>query len=366
MKEADVLVVGGGIHGCAVALDLARRGRSVVVLEKSVPGAEASGAAAGILGPHLECDAAGPFLDFCRHSLALYPQWVADLEEASGIDLEFVECGGLLVAFDEFEAQRLAGRAALLTKLGLPCELLDGGAVRVREPNLSSGVIAGLALPQEARVEPRSIVRALAIAARNAGVVFATETVLGLEPSSPGVRVQTAVANWQTNEVVLAAGAWSSAVPGSGLPPASVKPARGQMALLQFPTPPTTAVVFSERGYVVPRDDGRVLCGSTLEFEGFRKEVTAAGLRSILDLTLELLPGAAQVPITETWAGFRPYTDDHLPLIGAGAYPGLWLATGHYRNGILLAPASASCLAAMICGDTPVVALDAFGADRLQ
>jgi len=366
MNQADVLVVGGGIHGCAVALELAHRGRSVVVLEKSVPGAEASGAAGGILGPHLECDAAGPFLDFCRHSLALYPQWVGDLEEASGIGLEFVECGGLFVAFDDAEANHLAERSALLGQLGLRCELLEGPAVQAQEPGLSRGIVAGLSLPQEARVEPRSIVRALAIAARSAGVVFATETVLGLEPSSGGVQVSTAASKWHANEVVLAAGAWSSSVPGSGLPPASVKPARGQMALLQFPTPPTRAVVFSERGYVVPRDDGRVLCGSTLEFEGFRKEVTAGGLRSILNLTLELLPGAAHAPVIETWAGFRPYTSDHLPLIGAGAYPGLWLATGHYRNGILLAPASAQCLAAMICGEAPTISLDAFGAGRLQ
>ncbi|MCO4769045.1 MAG: glycine oxidase ThiO [Deltaproteobacteria bacterium] len=366
MWEADVLVVGGGIHGCAVALELAERGRNVTVLEKSVPGAEASSAAGGILGPHLECESAGPFLDFCRHSLAVYPEWVAKLEAVSKIDLELVPCGGLLVAFDEEETGRLRERAEVLRSLDLPHEWLEGEAVRAREPGLSPHVVAGLALPAEARVEPRSIMRALAIAARAAGVEFAADTVLSMESVEAGVSVRTTRGVWSASDVVLAAGAWSSGVPGAGLPSGSVKPARGQMVLLQFPTPPIKAVVFSERGYVVPRDDGRVLCGSTLEFEGYRKEVTASGLRSILDLAIELVPAAAGAVVSESWAGFRPYTDDHLPLIGAGAYEGLWLATGHYRNGILLAPASAACLADTICGETPAVSLDAFGAGRLR
>lgn len=365
MTELDALVIGGGIHGCAVALELANRGRTVTVLEKSVPGAEASSAAGGILGPLLECDAGGPFLDLCRHSLALYPEWVARLEATTGIALELRDCGGLLVAFDG-EEHGLQERAAVLASLQIEHALLDGDEVRSREPGLAPGVTAGLWLPNEKRVEPRAIMSALALAARMAGVEFARDSVQSLAPSPRGVRVRGKSDTWEASDVVLAAGAWSSAVNGSGLRPDAVKPARGQMVMLQAERPLTGAVVFSERGYVVPRDDGRLLCGSTLEFEGFRKEITTEGIRSILAMVMELLPEVGDVPIAQTWAGFRPYTDDHLPIIGAGSYPGLWLATGHYRNGILLAPASATCLAAAICGDTPECALDAFGADRLS
>jgi glycine oxidase len=281
------------------------------------------------------------------------------------VDLEFVPCGGLLVAFDEEEEEGLTARRDVLRGLDLPCELLTGDEVRRREPGLAPTIVAGLALPQEARVEPRAMVRAVAIAARKAGVRFATDTVLGLEPGGSGGVVRGADRALSARDVVLAAGAWSSSVPGSGLPHGAVRPARGQMVLLQAPRPVTGAVVFSERGYVVPRDDGRLLCGSTLEFEGFRKEVTVGGVRAILGMALELVPGLAEVPIVQTWAGFRPYTDDHLPLLGAGAWPGLWLATGHYRNGILLAPGSATSLAALICGDQPAFSLEPFGAARL-
>jgi len=365
MTEHDVLVVGGGVHGCAVALELAKRGRSVTVLEKSVPGAEASGAAAGILGPHLECEDDGPFLQLCRHSLELYPEWVADLEGRSGVDVELVPCGGLLVALDDEEREELNSRSRLLRGLDVAHVLLDGDAVRAREPGLSDAVVGGLLIDGERRAEPRSIMRALSISARRAGVAFVSETVLGLERRDGGVCVRTAAGERVGQDVVLAAGAWSSAVPGSGLPAGSVQPARGQIVLLQFATPPVSSVVFSHRGYVVPRDDGRLFCGSTLEFEGFRKEVTAAGLRSILDLAITLVPSASSAPVVDSWAGLRPWTEDQLPLIGRGAYDGLWLATGHYRNGILLAPASATCLAATMCGDAPGMPLDAFGAGRL-
>lgn len=362
MSEHDVLVVGGGVHGCAVALELVKRGRAVTVLEKSVPGAEASGAAAGILGPHLECEEAGPFLDLCRHSLGLYPDWVADLEQRSGIDVELVPCGGLLVGYD---ADELEARASLLRSLDVASELLDGEGLRAREPGLAEDLDVGLSIPSEHRAEPRSIVRALAIAARRAGVEFVSETVLGLEPRGAGVCVRTAAGERVGRDVVLAAGAWSSAVPGSGLPAGSVLPARGQIVMLQFATPPVSSVIFSHHGYVVPRDDGRLFCGSTLEFEGFRKETTAGGLRSILDLAITLVPSASSAPVVDSWAGLRPWTQDQRPLIGRGAYDGLWLATGHYRNGILLAPASATCLAATMCGDAPAVDLEAFGAGRL-
>ncbi len=358
----DVLVVGGGIHGCAVARELARRGREVVVLEKSVPGAEASSAAGGILGPNLEAGEAPPeFLAFAGYSMALYGDWVAALEEESGVRVGFDRCGGLLACFDPAALDGLKEHAAAVAAMGIPATWRSGESLREEFGGLGE-VLGGVWFPNEAQIEPRPLMRALSIAARRAGVTFVTDTVQRVGTGG----VDCAGGSHAAPHVVVAAGAWSTTLPGVGLPPAAVRPARGQMLELRLVEPPCRPVVFSERGYVVPRRDGRVLCGSTLEFTGFRKAVTAGGVREILDLGMEIVPALRDAELTDRWSGFRPYTDDHLPILGPGAADGLWLSTGHYRNGILLAPGSAVALADLICGDEPAVDLGPFSAERFS
>jgi glycine oxidase len=357
----DVLIVGGGIHGCALARELALRGREVLVLERSVPGAEASSAAGGILGPHLEAEHGPEFLRLGRYSLALYPEWVAQLEAESGLDVGFVRCGGLRGCFKEEGLRGLRGQAQQMAEAGLPARWLSPEACLELEPNLGA-VLGGIHFPEEAQVDPRRLMAALTVAAAKAGVTFVSDTVLALDEDK--LRVHCASGPRRAKQVVLAAGAWTTTLPGTGLSSSCISPARGQMLALQCEQPLAKAVLFSERGYVVPRTDGSVLVGSTLEFVGFEKAVTLGGIRDITETGLQLLPNLNAARLSDAWSGFRPWTSDHLPLLGAAARDGLWLSAGHYRNGILLAPASARLLADSMTGEAPALPLGPFSPAR--
>ncbi len=347
----DVVVIGGGIHGCSVARELALRGREVLVLERSVPGAEASSVAGGILGPHLEADG-GPLLELGAYSLDLYPAWVDALESESGVPVGFERCGGALVGFDAAEDARLRTRSS-----GRSVDDLGRW-----EPALSPSATSALLFEGQAQVDPPSVMAALPEAARAAGVRFARDTVLGID-SGP-TEVVGEQGRYRARDVVVAAGAWSTTLPGVPLAETAVRPARGQILELRTSERLFTSILFSERGYVLSRPDGRVLAGSTLEFVGFRRGVTVAGMRAILDIATELIPALADAEVVATRSGFRPFTEDHLPLIGPTSVDGLWMLTGHYRNGILLAPASAVLLADLMDGATPAVDVGALRPDR--
>jgi glycine oxidase len=205
-------------------------------------------------------------------------------------------------------------------------------------------VAGGLAFPDDAQVEPPKLVAAVAQAAERAGVRFKTGALVRR------VRVQGGRAHGveldeefvPADHVVVAAGAWSALVEGAQVPRGAVRPARGQVVELALRTPPARAVLFGDGGYVVPRADGRVVCGSTLEFVGFRYEVTAGGLARILTMAVGLLPALAEATVTRMWSNFRPYTPDGMPLVGSPGVEGLTVATGHYRSGILMAPVTAA------------------------
>jgi len=234
-------------------------------------------------------------------------------------------------------------------------------AVRL-EPNLGE-VLGAIHFPDEAQVHPPSLMEALTLSARRAGAHFVRDTVLSIEHEPLGVRCSSGLR--RATAVVVAAGAWSATLPGSGLQSAAVQPARGQMLLLKASEPPCRSVIFSETGYVVPRTGGHVLVGSTLEFEGFHKAVTAAGVQDILQTALEILPSLAEATVEDAWSGFRPWTPDLLPILGPSVHEGLWLTTGHYRNGILLAPASARLLADSLTGVEPPLPTEPFSPARL-
>ncbi len=361
----DVVVVGGGVVGCAVALRLVKAGARCTVLERSVPGAEASSAAAGILAPQAESDGPGAFLSLCLRSRALYPDFVEELEGLSGLRVQYQRSGVLHLAFLQASVERLRTRVESQVAEGLRAQLLDGDSVRRLEPALSPDVLAGALFRDDASVDNRLLMRALPMAAERAGARFVSGHVRALLQSRgriSGVDVDGEQLN--ADAVVVAAGAWTGLVPGSGLSPRQIRPARGQMVMLRSRLPLLTHVAFSDDGYLVPRSDGHLLAGSTVEFEGFAKQVTARGLKHILGVALQLVPSLAEVPVVETWAGLRPFTEDRLPVLGPGPLPGLFLASGHFRNGILLAPVTAELLAEAVLGRPTTLSLEPFRWDR--
>ncbi|MDX2021483.1 MAG: glycine oxidase ThiO [Deltaproteobacteria bacterium] len=355
---ADVAIVGGGIMGCVVALRLAQQGFAVTVVERGIPGAEASSAAAGILGPQWEMEQPGPLLDLGLKSRALYPAFAAELRELTGMDIGYKRCGLIEVALDEAGAVALRERQRWQSALGLRAEFLTGAQARELEPELGPGVCAGLYLPDEGAVNPRTLARALSQAAASVGVTF----VQGHYVRRVDVRGERAHGveldghSLPADVVVVAAGSWSSLVEGGQVPSPVVRPARGQALSVQMRPPLFKHVIAPyQKGYLVPRDDGMAVIGSTLEMVGYRKEVTVEGLHSILQTASAVVPALGPLPITETWSNFRPYTSDLLPVLGHTTVTGLFLATGHHRYGILLAPITGELLAQQIMGQAPVV-----------
>jgi glycine oxidase len=369
-QTADVIIVGGGVIGLAVARALALRGvRDVLLIERDNFGAESSSAAAGMLAPHAEANRAHEFFYLTGQSREMSPAFAAALLDETGIDIELETTGTLYLAFTEHDAQELERRYEWQEKAGLPIENLSAAAVRQLEPSINADVRAALKFPLDTQVENRRLINALAAANERLGVRMETGTaVTALKIERDRVTgIETSRGSIGAECVVIAAGAWSSLL-GAGdktLPDLRIKPVRGQM--LCFDPNPAIArhVIYSPRGYIVPRRDGRLLAGSTTEHAGFVKNVTAAGVQSILSAALEIAPRIASLPLTDSWAGLRPRAADTLPVLGPCAeIGGVHYATGHYRNGILLAPITGELIArAIVEGNFPR-SLEIFSPDR--
>lgn len=359
----EVLIVGGGVMGCATAYALARRGVAARVLERSVPGAEASSAAAGMLGAQVEAHDRGPFAALCLAGRERFRDWSAALAAATGIDVEHRVCGITRAALGAHDAERIEAHATWQRAEGLRVELLTAAQVRAVEPALSERVVMGARYPDDARIDPPRWLRALRIAAERAGARFQSGGVVRRVIVESGRAVGVELEGGETlpaGTVIVAAGSWSSLVPGVPLPADAVRPARGQIVELVTASPLLRGVIYGEAAYMSPRDDGRLLIGSTLEFVGFHRAVTAGAVRDLLGGALDLVPALAQAELSRTWAAFRPFTPDERPLIGRSAVEGLLLATGHYRNGILLSAITAELLTARVLGETPAVDLGPF------
>jgi glycine oxidase len=354
--------------GSACAFKLAEAGARVIVLEKSVPGAEASSAAAGILGAHAEAHGPGPMADLLLAGLGFYEPWAKALYERTGIDIELRRSGVLRVAFDRAALRRLEREAAWMGRAGRTKELVGAAAVARAEPELAR-VAGALRFATDARVDPKLLFRAVHIAAQRAGASFESgayvRRIVVEKGRARGVLVEDGTA-YEAPTVVVAAGSWSTLVAGTPIDGGAVVPARGQVVELSTPAPPVSHVVLGPRCYLVPRDDGRVLVGATVEFVGYRREVTAGAVRDLLDAAIELVPALARAALRDTWSSFRPFTPDELPLLGRTRIAGLLLATGHYRNGILLAPITAEILLAIALGRKPPVDVTPFEAARLD
>jgi len=366
-NQQRCVVIGGGVIGCSVAWELARHGIDVTVLERSVPGAEASSAAAGILGAQLECAEPGPLFELAVKSRALHAPWAERLGRTTGIDVEYRASGLIHLEFGAAALKRARARYAFQKRAGQRVVELGARALRERVPTLSPKAAYALHFPDDARIDPKALFRALRIAAEREGAVFRSgayvrrvvrdgERVSGVELDDASVVPAT--------DVVVAAGSWSSLVEGAPLPSGGVVPARGQIVELLLPAPLFAPVLHGPRCYLVPRDDGRVLIGSTLEFVGYKREVTAGAVRDLLDAALELCPALAGAQLAQSWSSFRPYVKDGLPVIGATQTQGLVIATGHHRNGILLAPITAEAVGALVRGRRPRLDLSAFSPER--
>jgi glycine oxidase len=340
------VIVGGGIIGGSIAFELAQRNLRVAVLDRQELMREASWAAAGMLSPAPDCPAAIPIVPLGRASLALYPQFIDAVEDASGQRTGYSTGGAVEVIFRGEAERELSTLVALHHGLGLACEPLPLEEARNMEPLLGRDARAAALLPDECSIEPRALASAVLAAGASAGAaLFPGVDVISLaHDGKKCVGVKTSSGKiFHAAQVVLAAGCWSSQIPKAA-PYAPTIPVRGQMASLRHSGTPIRHVLRSERGYLVPRGietPQTLVVGSTLENAGYEKRVTSGGMEKILSAANELVPELAKAEIIETWCGLRPGTPDQLPILGPAEIDGLVFATGHYRNGILLAPVTA-------------------------
>jgi glycine oxidase len=353
----DVVVVGGGAIGLCCAWRLAQAGAKTVVLDRAEPPAGATRVAAGMLAPIGELAFGEP--ELLRMTIAaaeVYPGFAAELEAATGLDSGYARHGALHVALDRDEASELRRVHDLQRSLGLGAEWLPPRRCRELEPGLTPSFNGGVHAPEEAAIDPRRMARALLAALAGEGVEVRGGTDV-VAPVLDGERlegVRTAAGEeLRAGHVVLATGAWAGAegwLPESARPP--VRPVKGEILELRSPdgAAPCERIVASERVYLVPRPDGRLIVGATTEERGFDATVTAGGVHELLREAYRLLPDVAEMELVEAMAGLRPGTPDNLPLIGPGALEGLILACGHYRNGILLAPITGEAVAGVVAG----------------
>jgi glycine oxidase len=347
---ADVIVVGAGLIGLGVAYELAKHGASVTVYDRAEPARAASWAGAGMLAPFSEQMPDAAMLALCRESLAIFPEFVAELRERTGVDARFRRDGTLHVALDGARLAELAAHAPTFAANGGEVTLLDRGEALAREPMLAKDLAGGLFVANEAQVDNRRLGRALLAGCESLGVRIERVDGLALECDARRVRgLRTAYGFASAPVVVNAAGAWAGTLPG--VPDAArvpVRPVAGQMLAIAIPRTAMRALVWLGHRYLVPRGDGRLLVGATVEEHGFDARVTAAGMHDLLDAALAVAPSLATFAVVETWAGLRPGSHDGRPYLGATALDGYVVACGHYRNGILLTPITARAIAELV------------------
>lgn len=351
--QYDVIIAGGGVIGAAAAWQIGALGERVLLLDKGQVGCGASSAAAGMLGAQHETKAPGPFFQLCVESRRMFAQLAAQLLEETGIDIQLSTQGTVRIARTQADVDRLQSAGEWQRATGSLAQWLGPDEVAALEPALAP-THGALRLPSDVHVRAPALARALGVAARHHAQVVEGEAVVSYHAADGGVTVTTTRSRYRSARLVLAAGAWTAAIAGNGTAPETVGPVKGQLLSLR-PTgvPRLRSTVAGGSVYLVPKPDGTVIVGATEEPEaGFAPQVTARGAGRLLAAALEVAPALADAAFERAWTGFRPTTPSRLPIIGPdGEYPQVMWATGHHRNGILLAPVTAAMLAAQVRGE---------------
>jgi len=365
-SASDIIVIGAGIVGCAVAYELARRGASVEIVDDRPAGMGATQASAGVLGPYVEARAEGPLLDLTSRSLDLFDDFVASVSADSGVAIRYRRTGTLDVATEEAELSCLVSVAALLARRGVPAELLDRQGVHEIEPHLASEVLGGLLIPSQGFVAALDLSRALVAAARRHGAQLIEHgRVRRISRDGSDLKVETDRGSLASNSVVVAAGSWAGQIEVEGAVRVPVRPVRGQLLHLAWSGPPLRRVTWSDRCYLVPWDDGTLLVGATVEEAGFDERTTVAGIRDLIEAATELAPQTWAASFLSARVGLRPASADLLPVVGSSdVLRNLMYATGHYRNGVLLAPLTAVLVAGAMLENAHDPALELTRPDR--
>ena len=369
----DVVVIGGGVIGLTIARALAHRGAGeICLIERASLGHEASFAAAGMLAPQAEANSQDDFFRLACQSRDLYPDFASSLYDETGIDVELDTTGTLYIALTYHDLVEIEKRYEWQTAAGLEVEKLTASQALELEPCISQSVRGALRFPRDLQVENRRLLSALANSVAKLGVtVLSGTTVESVKIERDEVRgVHTLRGFISCPNVVVAAGTWSSLLKlsqPSEKRAMMVDPVRGQMISFDARPQLTRHVIYSPRGYIVPRRDGRLLAGSTSEHAGFAKQVTAGGISAILQHAQEISPSVSALPIVDTWAGLRPRAPDNLPVLGpCDEIGGLFYATGHYRNGILLAPVTGDLIAEAVVTGVSSPLLGPFSPSRFD
>jgi len=361
----DAIIVGGGVIGLSIARELAVKGRSVLVLDRGNPRDATSWAAAGMLAPQSEADAGNPFFELCLASAKLYRRWSDSLHAESGIDPEYADSGLLFVASTEDALCRLKRNAEWQQSAGLRAEILSSEDARRLEPHLTLPLTGAVLMPGECHVTPRRLLEALtgACAAKGVEIRTGVRVLDVLQERGRATGVRTSSEHFTGGNIVIASGVWSPEIGGLS-PVIPVAPRKGQILSLASNPPAFVRMIRWEHAYVVPRRNGELIVGATNEDVGFDRSITPAGVGSLLERAQQLSSHLKDLPIRDIWTGLRPATPDGLPVIGKAGVEGLVYATGHYRNGILLAPVTAASVAAFVDNKSLPLDLGAFAPTR--
>ena len=361
----DVLIIGGGAIGSACARELAVTGRKVLVIEVGTPMGQAWRAAAGMLAPQIEAAGTDPLLELGVLARDYYDRLGTALQETTGVDLGIWREGIARLATDPADAEALQAKVVSQRQHHYSCEWLDSQELRVRWPWLGAA-LGALWAPEDGALDPERLVQALSADAERFGATTVSDRVI--EVTAQGGRITGVVGDqgrYSAPQVVLAAGAWSKLI--QGLPRAvPVEPVRGQMAALAWPAGMPRAIIYHKDSYLLTRGTEAIV-GSTMEHAGFNPDVTSAGLAHIFSSTIALCPSLVRAKVRRSWAGLRPVTPDGLPIIGEEPeLSGLWYATGHGRNGILLAGITGRIIAQLLNGERPDYDMMPFARDRFR
>jgi glycine oxidase len=357
----DVIVIGGGVIGLTVARELAPR-KSVLLLDRGSTGQGTSRAAAGMLTPLSEADDQGPFFQLTRLSHSMYDRFVCDLETETTLDCGYAKNGLLAVASDEKSAATLVRRYEWQKEAGFDVQLLSSADVLKLEPLLTAPVAAAVFMPGERSVTPRRLVNALRESCLKRGV----DMRLGLhvEEIAPNA-IRVGHMMLEARHIVVASGVWSAEFKGLN-PPIPVYPRKGQILSLGMPPGAFRHMIRWGHSYFMPRPSGELVVGATNEDAGFDMSNTPAGLGGLLTEAQQISSHTGDYPILETWTGLRPATPDGLPILGPSAIPGVYYATGHYRNGVLLAPVTASIISDLIEHRSTSQIIEPYSPSRFQ